>query len=74
MEGFGYPVQVAIALLIFLLNIYGPFVLLFFFPVPFLILLTGCFQKLSYRNHIYIPFPVSKTSLIRGPPTTIISR
>lgn len=73
-EGLGFPVQAALVFLIALLNLYGPFVLLFFLPVPFYILLTLFIRKLSTENKTVSSPLIIRNAFIRGPPATLISR
>ena len=67
-NGFDLSILMALTILIAILNLYGPFGLLFFLPVPFYILMIIFFQKLLYLNRIFIPQLISRISFIRGPP------
>jgi hypothetical protein len=67
-RGIAYSIFIALGLLIILLDLIGPFALLFFLPVPYILLLVIIEQKFSVQTKIYIPLIISKKSFIRGPP------
>lgn len=63
-----YSIYMGLILLIFLLDLYGPFVLLFCLPVPFTILPIIFFRKFSIQTELFLPRLLSRDICIRGPP------
>jgi ABC-type multidrug transport system fused ATPase/permease subunit len=72
-KGIDFSIFIAFGLIIILLNLYGPFTLLFFLPVPFYLFLIIVFQSFQYQNRKLISRIIPQLLHIRGPPQTIFS-
>jgi len=72
-KGIDFSIFIAFGLIIILLNLYGPFTLLFFLPVPFYLFLIIFFQRFRYQHRKLISRIIPPSLHIRGPPQTILS-